>query len=148
MFKKVLLILISSILFVLGWWGSEKYFNYLDRNPAQGWSTLSGKPKPLEKYTIENLSQSVAQASKTDFLASKININDNIFDFKVNEKKVTGLVNIPKGDGPFPLAILIRGYVDQSIYQTGTGTKRVGEYFAEKIYLRQGFKHTLQHLHC
>lgn len=128
MFKKVLLILISSILFVLGWWGSEKYFSYLDRNPAQDWSTLGGKPKPLEKYTIENL-------SKTDFKPSEINIEANLFSFNVHDKRVTGLINIPDGNGPFPIIILLRGYVDQSIYVTGTGTKRVGEYFAENGYI-------------
>ena len=86
------------------------------------------KPKPLEKYTIENL-------SNTKFSPSEIKIDKNIFEFKIDNKKVTGLINTPDGEGPFPLIVLLRGYVDQSIYTTGTGTKRVGEYFSKNGYI-------------
>lgn len=109
----------------LGWWGSDMYKSYLSKDfSLPSWN----RPKPLEKYTIENL-------SKTEFKPSKINLNDNIFDFQVDGKKVTGLINTPDGVGPFPLVVLIRGYVDQSIYQTGVGTKRVGEYFRDNGYI-------------
>jgi dienelactone hydrolase len=110
---------------MIGWWGSDMYKSYLNKDLSlPNWN----KPKPLEKYTIENL-------SRTKFNKSKINMSGNIFDFKVEDKKVTGLINIPEGEGPFPLVLLIRGYVDQSIYQTGVGTKRVGEYFKDHGYI-------------
>jgi dienelactone hydrolase len=110
---------------MLGWWGSDTYKNYLNKDLSlPSWN----KPKPLEKYTIENL-------SKTDFKTSKININDNIFNFDVDSKKVTGLINMPEAYGLHPMVILIRGYVDQSIYTTGMGTKRVGEYFGDNGYI-------------
>lgn len=125
MYKKVLLILISSLLFVFGWWGSDIYKNSKNQNlQLPNWN----KPKPLEKYTIDNL-------SKTNFKPSKININNNIFDFLVEGKKVTGLINLPETNDQLPIAVLIRGYVDQSIYQTGDGTKRVGEYFRDNEYI-------------
>ena len=116
----------SILIFIsLGWWGSDNYKDYLNKDLSlPSWK----KPKPLEKYTIENLSQ-------TNFKSSKININENIFDFNVDSKKVTGLINIPKAEGLHPMAILIRGYVDQSIYTTGMGTKRVGEYFRDNGYI-------------
>lgn len=117
---------LSVCIFIsLGWWGSDTYKNYLSEDLSlPSWS----KPKPLEKYSIENL-------SKTEFKASKINVNGDIFDFKVDSKKVTGLINIPEGSGKYPIIILLRGYVDQSIYTTGTGTKRVGEYFRDNGYI-------------
>ena len=116
---------LSILIFIcLGWWGSDIYKSYLNKDLSlPSWN----KPKPLEKYTIENL-------SKTEFKPSKININDNIFDFEVSGKKVTGLVNLPEVTN-VPIVILLRGYVDQSIYQTGMGTKRVGEYFAKSGYI-------------
>jgi uncharacterized protein len=40
-------------------------------------------------------------------------------------------MNIPKGDGPFPLILMFRGYVDQTLYSTGTGTRPSAKYFAE-----------------
>lgn len=126
---KFVICLLSICIFIsLGWWGSEKYTNYLNRNPAQGWSTLGGRPKPLEKYTIENL-------SKTDIKPSEIKIENNIFSFNVENKLVTGLINQPEEVGKYPIVVLIRGYVDQSIYTTGMGTKRVGEYFSNNGYI-------------
>jgi len=131
--KGILLIIICSlILLSLGWWGSDTYKKFLNQNTdLPAWN----KPKPLEKYTIENL-------IKTEVKTVKIEINDNIFSFNFDptlqnmvEKKVTGLINIPEKDGPFPIVVLLRGYVDQSIYTTGTGTKRVGEYFSENGYI-------------
>lgn len=118
-------IAIILIFISIGWLFSDLYKDYLNKDLSlPSWN----KPKPLEKYTIENL-------SKTDFKPSKININENIFVFQVDGKKVTGLINSPKADGLHPMAILLRGYVNQSIYTIGTGTKRVGEYFAENGYI-------------
>jgi len=134
MFKKALFIILYSLfLLAFGWWGSDTYKNYLDKDLSlPSWN----KPKPLEKYTIENL-------SKTELKPSKININNNIFDFEVDNKqslplrgkKVTGYINIPTTNDQSPIVVLLRGYVDQSIYQTGVGTKRVGEFFAKNGYI-------------
>jgi dipeptidyl aminopeptidase/acylaminoacyl peptidase len=131
--KEILLrIICSLILLSLGWWGSDNYKKFLNQDTdLPAWN----KPRPLEKYTIENL-------SKTNFASSKINIDGNLFNFTFdptlsgkNEKKVTGLINYPDGNESFPIVVLLRGYVDQSIYTTGTGTKRVGEYFSENGYI-------------
>ena len=124
LFKFSIYFLSICILISLGWWGSDVYKNNrTEKLQLPNWI----KVKPLEKYSIENLSE-------TSFEPSEIKINNNIFEFKMNGKKVTGLINIPEGNGPFPIVILLRGYVDQSIYQTGVGTKRVGEYLSENGY--------------
>ena len=122
---KLYITLGSLILISLGWWGSDIYKNYLNKEQMlPAWN----KPKPLEKYTIENL-------SKTNFEPSKITVDKNLFNFNVAGKKVTGLINIPESGGPFPVIVLLRGYVDQSIYTTGTGTKRVGEFLSQNGYI-------------
>ena len=128
-------LLTAIILISIGWWGSDNYKKFLD--PDTSLPTWN-KPKPLEKYTIENL-------SKTDEKPVKINIEDAIFNFefdptleykKSNDlKKVTGLVNMPESNQSSPIVILLRGYLDQSIYQTGVGRKRVGEYFRDNGYI-------------
>ena len=125
----------TTILISLGWWGSDNYKNFLNPDTSlPSWS----KPRPLEKYTIEN-------QLKTDVKSVKISIEDNIFNFEFDPtleykktnglKKVSGLINIPESNQNSPIVILIRGYVDQSIYQTGMGTKRVGEYLKEFGYI-------------
>lgn len=126
----------SICIFVMfGWWGSDIYKNYLSLDTdLPSWN----RPKPLERYTIENLAQ-------TEVKPVVITIEDNIFKFEFDPtleykrqdklKTVTGLVNMPKTSETYPIIILLRGYVDQSIYQTGVGTKRVGEYFSNNGYI-------------
>ncbi len=128
-------ILISLILLSIGWWGSDLYKNSLNKDLSlPTWN----KPKPLEKYTIESLSKTIVKPAK-------IEIKDNIFSFEfdptleykkgVTFKKVTGLINLPITNDKVPMVVLIRGYVDQSIYQTGIGTKRVGDYLGGNNYI-------------
>lgn len=133
MFKKqIIYIILALILISFGWWMNDLYINYLTRDLSL---PIWNKPKPLEKYTIESL-------SKTKVESAEIKINDDIFEFQFDPslqgkttKKVTGLVNIPDRPGTFPIIILLRGYVDKSIYQTGLGTKRVGDYFKDTGYI-------------
>lgn len=99
--------------------------------------------KPLEIYSIENL-------SKADISTGKLTIDDLLFDneyyssykflytfhpnpVKKETKTTSGLINIPKNNiQNSAYLLLIRGYVDQESYVTGTGTKRVGEFYAQK----------------
>ena len=47
-----------------------------------------------------------------------------------NTSSVSGLINIPKTKKPLGTIILIRGYVDREVYESGMGTKRIGEKLA------------------
>src|SRR3990172_3237310 len=101
-------------------------------------------PKPFERYTIENLAQKNLSYSEL-ILSDPIEnqaftsyIYTMVFDPTLEtgeQKKVTGLVNIPQKEGTFPAIVMIRGYVDQTIYQTGVGTSKAGEYFAENGFI-------------
>ncbi len=81
-----------------------------------------------ESYTsnieiIETLSENTDSTSYLVKFATQASKNDTV-------KHVSGLLNLPKKTGSFPLVLLIRGYVDQSLYQTGVGTRKVGDFFA------------------
>ncbi len=54
--------------------------------------------------------------------------------YKSNGLTISGIMNTPKGDGPFPLLIFNHGHIPQSIYTIGRGLKREQDYMA-----RQGF---------
>ena len=54
--------------------------------------------------------------------------------YKSNEFTISGIMNIPKGEGPFPALVLGHGYIDPAIYTTGRGLKREQDYLA-----REGF---------
>lgn len=48
--------------------------------------------------------------------------------------KISGIINIPKGNGTYPVAILNHGHIDTEIYTNGRGLKREQDYLA-----RNGF---------
>jgi dipeptidyl aminopeptidase/acylaminoacyl peptidase len=54
--------------------------------------------------------------------------------YRSNGLTISGIMNIPKGDGAFPLVIFAHGYIDPSVYTQGRGLKREQDFLA-----RQGF---------
>ena len=54
--------------------------------------------------------------------------------YRSNGVLVSGILNIPNGDGPHTLLILNHGFIDPSVYTNGRGLRREQDYLA-----RQGF---------
>lgn len=104
------------------------------------------KEKPLLKYTLENLKRSKAKPSVI-WLGEILNENENfisrLFFYNIRnivggvnrEKRVSGLINIPKKEGIYPIIVMLRGFVSVDTYSTGIGTKRVGEFLAENGFI-------------
>ncbi len=103
------------------------------------------RPTPLAIYTIDALSENNNFGGKleiSDQLADEEKFTSYLFKFQFKpnpesdeEKMTTGQINIPKGAVKFPMILMIRGYIDQSIYKTGDGTKRAAEVFAQNGYI-------------
>lgn len=49
--------------------------------------------------------------------------------------RISGIMNVPKGRGPFPVLILNHGYIDPKVYTNGRGLKREQDYLAKKGYV-------------
>ena len=49
--------------------------------------------------------------------------------------KISGIMNVPKGKGPFPALILNHGYINTRYYTTGRGLKREQDYLARHGYV-------------
>lgn len=49
--------------------------------------------------------------------------------------KISGAMNVPVGQGPFPVLILNHGYYDPKTYQSGTGLRREQDFFAKNGYV-------------
>ena len=90
-------------------------------------------PRPLLAYAFENL-------RKTQFPQNQIRLggviseNENsfqqVFYFYVpkapNSKemlKVSGLANIPKEEGEYPVIVMFRGFIPNDVYKPGAGTQ-------------------------
>jgi len=104
-------------------------------------------PKPLEVYTIDNLSKITfaknkietvsTMAEEAEFTSYLFKMNFSPNPDKKEIKHTGGVINIPKSDTDtkFPLVLMLRGYVDQKIYTPGTGSKRAAEVFAKNGYI-------------
>jgi len=55
--------------------------------------------------------------------------------YQSGELKISGIMNVPKGDGPFPVLILNHGHIDPAIYTNGRGLKREQDYLARRGYV-------------
>lgn len=49
--------------------------------------------------------------------------------------RITGMLNRPKGKGPFPVVILNHGYYPLDVYKTGDGSKLAADYLANRGFL-------------
>lgn len=139
----------------LCWWFLKDYFK---KNSVET-AILPKTPqkKPLEKYTIENLSRADIKPGRLKIL-EKINEEDEfssyLFEFEFNPtidglltKKTTGQINLPTGstaDGQvrqvsqnekLPVVIMFRGYIDQKLYKTGDGTRNASNFFAQQGFI-------------
>jgi uncharacterized protein len=63
-------------------------------------------------------------------LATTTTYTKYFITYKSGALTISGIMNIPKGDGPFPVVILNHGYIDPAIYTNGRGLRREQEYLA------------------
>lgn len=104
-------------------------------------------PRPFEKYTIENLSKSELLPgiiTIKEILEEEESYNSYLFEFNFSPnprstkiKKTTGRITVPNNFDSQTLGVIlmIRGFVPQELYYTGSGTKNAANYFAENGYM-------------
>lgn len=97
--------------------------------------------RPLDKYTIDNLSRRKGVASQIIFdtaIATTSAYTEYLFSYRSDGKKVTGVAHLPTRPEPaegFPVIVQFRGYVPKEQYQPGVGTKRSAQGFARNGFL-------------
>lgn len=55
--------------------------------------------------------------------------------YKSGDLTISGIMNVPKGDGPFPVLVLSHGYIDPDVYTNGRGLRREQDYLARRGYV-------------
>ncbi|MDD5593794.1 MAG: alpha/beta fold hydrolase [Candidatus Margulisbacteria bacterium] len=68
-------------------------------------------------------------------LASNSVYTRYLITYKSDDLTISGIMNRPKGAGPFPVLILNHGFIDPSIYTNGRGLKREQDYLARHGYI-------------
>ena len=139
--KKIIFLLLIFIGF-----GLVYFFGFSKKNsPINPLNLLTPSPKPLLTYTFDNL-------KKTQFPKSNItldhpyskteNTTSQLFFFKTPRSPnsgemdtVSGLMNIPKKAGTYPVIVMLRGFVPDDMYAPGVGTEHVAEALAQHGYI-------------
>ena len=133
-------VVLNLVTFVLGFSSAYIFINLFPQNSDSTHLINQIKARPLDKYSIDNLSTaevSPSQIQVGELLKDEDKYASYKFYFNFDptlsnkaSKKVSGLVNIPKEEGLFPTVVMFRGYVDQKLYTTGDGTRKAAEYLA------------------
>ncbi|MGW1951292.1 alpha/beta hydrolase family protein [Streptomyces sp. NPDC001920] len=55
--------------------------------------------------------------------------------YESNGLTISGIMNVPRGDGPFPALVLAHGYIDPDVYTTGQGMPREQDLLARNGYV-------------
>lgn len=102
-------------------------------------------PKPLLAYTFENLKKTEFPKNQITFgsaVSENTDFISQMFYFSVPKtpgskemEKVSGLANIPKKAGSYPVIVMFRGFVPDNIYKPGIGTQPVAGALAKNGYI-------------
>lgn len=76
----------------------------------------------------------------TDFKVGRVLARTSAYtkvaiSYRSNGLKITGIMNVPKGKGPFPVIVLGHGYIDPDVYVTGQGFRREQDALARAGYV-------------
>lgn len=92
----------------------------------------------LAPYTIEGLrsrSYGTGALEIVRMLEATPGFTRYLFAYPSDGLRITGMLNRPSGEGPFPVVILNHGYYPLDVYQTGNGTRLAADYLAERGFL-------------
>jgi dienelactone hydrolase len=89
-------------------------------------------------YTIEGLRQREYQSGEIHIRAT-LDENARYTSYLINYPSdgltITGVMQIPVGEGPFPVILMNHGFFARSVYNSGDGTDRSSAFLAERGYI-------------
>jgi dienelactone hydrolase len=90
-------------------------------------------------YTLEGLRHHDFQNGKVHIRSALDDKNQfytsYLIDYPSDGLTITGVMQIPVGEGPFPVIIMNHGFFSRSVYRSGDGTDRASPYLAEHGYI-------------
>ncbi len=90
------------------------------------------------QFTIAGLRQrsyGAGEIAILEVLEETANFTRYLIEYPSDGLRITGMLNQPRGDGPFPVVILNHGYYPLDVYQTGNGSKLAADYLADRGFL-------------
>ena len=106
-------------------------------------STLTPSPtltteQWISTFTIDGLREHNFEGGEIK-VRSTLDENDkyttHLIEYPSDRLRITGVMQIPVGEGPFPVIIMNHGFFARSIYNSGDGTDRAAAYLAQQGYI-------------
>jgi len=100
--------------------------------------TPTPTPHPLAGYTIQGLRERVYPGGTieiTHAITETESFTKYLISYPSDDLTITGMMNVPKGEGPFPVVILNHGYIPPSRFWSGADTWRAADHLAAQGYL-------------
>ena len=95
-------------------------------------------PHPLASYTIPGLRMQDSPGGPVQVrsvLEQNQAFSRYYIDYPSDGLTITGVMHVPAGTGPFPVLILLHGYMERDQYYAGADTAQAAEFFARHGYL-------------
>jgi dienelactone hydrolase len=105
--------------------------------------TFTPSPTPtieewISSFTINGLRQHDFQSGDIH-IRSTLDENEKftsyLIDYPSDGLTITGVMQIPVGEGPFPVILMNHGFFSRSVYSSGDGTDRSSAYLAQHGYI-------------
>jgi dipeptidyl aminopeptidase/acylaminoacyl peptidase len=100
--------------------------------------TPTPTPHPLAGYTIKGLRERAYPGGPieiTHTVTETDSFTKYLIRYPSDDLTITGMMNVPEGEGPFPVVILNHGYIPPSRYWSGADTWRAADHLAASGYL-------------
>lgn len=95
--------------------------------------------------TASQIPGTIPEAMSYDFQGSDLKIGKQVgsssaytrhrVTYKSGDLTISGIMNKPRGKGPFPVVVLAHGYIDPKVYVTGQGFMREQDWLARNGYV-------------
>jgi dipeptidyl aminopeptidase/acylaminoacyl peptidase len=98
-------------------------------------ATNTPKPHPISVQALINKRYDGRDLKIGRLLADYGAYQRYIVTYRGDGLKISGVMNVPDGKGPFPVLVLNHGYIDPDIYSPGQGMRREHDYLARQGYV-------------
>ncbi|HJR18402.1 MAG TPA: alpha/beta fold hydrolase [Actinomycetota bacterium] len=103
--------------------------------PAASPSSPAAAPHPVSIQALIQKQYDGRNLKLGRVLATTSSYTRYFVSYRSGNLRISGILNLPKGAGPFPALVLAHGHIDTDIYVNGQGMRREQDYLAREGYI-------------
>ena len=95
-------------------------------------------PDLIFPYTIQGLREHAYHSGAITILSTLLATDEYsryYISYPSDGLNIAGIMQVPAGEGPFPVIVMNHGYADRNTYASGDGTDRAAEYLVRRGYI-------------